>query len=163
MLVIAHIGKIPVEEYAGFIVPVIALYAYGRAWSRRHRRRLARLPGPAEGLDGRTVELVLARWAEAKHAELGRELVPLMYPPGPEDVTASELAQRIGAEHDSVVRWLQELAELGYVEYDPRESEQVSLTTEGIHLLNITEEALLSALADPAASDPADPEHAGSR
>ncbi len=155
MLVIAHIGNIPVEEYAGFVVPVIALYAYGRAWSRRHRKRLARLPAPSEGLDERTVELVLARWAEAKHGELGRELVPLMYPPGPEDVTASELAQRIGADRASVVRRLEELAELGYVEYDPDESERLSLTTEGIHLLNITEDALLSALADPAALDSA--------
>jgi hypothetical protein len=39
MLVIAHIGKIPVEEYAGFLVPVILLYAYGRAWSRRRRKK----------------------------------------------------------------------------------------------------------------------------
>lgn len=162
MLVIAHIGKIPVEEYAGFVVPVIALYAYGRAWSRRHRKRLARLPALSEGLDERTVEFVLARWAEAKHGELGRELVPLMYPPGPEDVTASELARRIGAERASVVRGLEELAELGYVEYDADESERLSLTTEGIHLLNITEDALLSAMAELAGADSGASECAGS-
>jgi len=154
MLVIAHIGKIPVEEYAGFIVPVIALYAYGRSWSRRHGRKLARLPAPAQALDEPTVEFVLVRWAEAKHGELGRELVPLMYPPGPDGVTASELAERIGADRLSVARWLQELAELGYVEYDPDEDEQVlSLTAEGIHLLNITEDALLTALADHVTSE----------
>lgn len=154
MLVIAHIGKIPVEEYAGFIVPVIALYAYGRSWSRRHRRKLARLPAPAEALDEPTVEFVLARWAEAKHGELGRELVPLLYPPGPDGVTASELAEQIGADRLSVARRLEELAELGYVEYDPGAEEQrLSLTAEGIHLLNITEDALLSALAGPAVSE----------
>ncbi len=102
MLVIAHIGKIPVEEYAGFVVPVIALYAYGRAWSRRHRMKLASLPPPSQGLDERTVQLVLARWAEDKHGELGPELVALMYPPGPDGATAAELAQRLGAERASV-------------------------------------------------------------
>ncbi len=153
MLVIAHIGKIPVEEYAGFVVPVIALYAYGRSWSRRHRRKLASLPPPSQALDEQTVQLVLARWAEDKHGELGRELVALMYPPGPDDTTAAELAQRIGADQASVARGLAELAELGYVESDPGEGEQrVSLTAEGIHLLNITEDALLAALADAATS-----------
>lgn len=151
MLVIAHIGKIPVEEYAGFVVPVIALYAYGRAWSRRHRRKLARLPPASQALDERTVQLVLARWAEDKHSELGRELVALMYPPGPDGATAEELAQRIGAERASVERGLEELAELGYLESDFGEGEQrLSLTAEGIHLLNITEDALLSAFANAA-------------
>ena len=150
MLVIAHIGKIPVEEYAGFVVPVIALYAYGRAWSRRHRRKLASLPPPSQGIDERTVQLVLARWAEDKHGELGPELVALMYPPGPDDMTASELAQRIGAERASVERGVAELAELGYLESDLGEGERLSLTAEGIHLLNITEDALLSAFAEAA-------------
>jgi hypothetical protein len=151
MLVIAHIGKIPVEEYAGFVVPVIALYAYGRAWSRRHRRKLASLPPPSQGLDERTVQLVLARWAADKHGELGPELVALMYPPGPDGSTAVELAQRTGAERASVERGVAELAELGYLESDLGESEQrLSLTAEGIHLLNITEDALLSAFADAA-------------
>lgn len=151
MLVIAHIGKIPVEEYAGFVVPVIALYAYGRAWSRRHRRKLASLPPASQALDGRTVQLVLARWAEDKHAELGPEVVALMYPPGPDGATAAELAQRIGAERASVERGLEELAELGYLESDFGEGEQrLSLTAEGIHLLNITEDSLLAAFADAA-------------
>jgi len=154
MLVIAHIGKIPVEEYAGFVVPVIALYAYGRAWSRRHRRKLAGLP-PPQALDERTVQLVLARWAEDKHGELGPELVALMYPPGPDGSTAAELAQRVGAECASVERGVAELAELGYLESDLGEGEQrLSLTAEGIHLLNITEDALLSAFADAAAPEP---------
>jgi hypothetical protein len=151
MPVIAHIGKIPIEEYAGFVVPVIALYAYGRAWSRRHRRKLASLPPASQALDEQTVQFVLARWAEDKHGELGREAVAPMYPPGPDGTTAAELAQRIGVERASVERGVAELAELGYLESDLGESEQrLSLTAEGIHLLNITEDALLSAFADAA-------------
>ena len=157
MLVIAHIGKIPVEEYAGFAVPVIALYAYGRAWSRRHRKKLASLPPASQALDERTVRFVLARWAEDKQGELGRELVALMYPPGPDGVTAAELAQRIGLDRASVERGVAELAELGYLESDLGEGEQrLSLTAEGIHLLNVTEDALLAAFAEAAS-----PERAG--
>lgn len=156
MLVIAHIGNIPVEEYAGFVVPVIALYVYGRAWSRRRRRKLASLPPQSQALDERTVDVVLARWAEDKHGELGRELVALMYPPGPDGITAAELAQRIGADRAGVEKGLAELAELGYLESDLGETQQrLSLTAEGIHLLNITEDALLSAFADAAAAKPA--------
>jgi IclR helix-turn-helix domain len=148
-LVIAHIGKIPVEEYAGFIVPVILLYAYGRAWSRRHRKKIAHLPGPTEPLDDRTVELVVSRWAAAKHGEVAREQLPLMYPPGPDGSTVAELAVRIGADRASVARRLEDLADLGYVEFDSDEREQrLWLTVEGIDLLNITEDALLAALEE---------------
>jgi DNA-binding MarR family transcriptional regulator len=153
MFVIAHIGNIPVEEYAGFIVPVIALYAYGRAWSRRRRRRVASLPSSSEALDERTTELVLARWAAADHESPGREQLALMYPPGPDGTTATELAERIGADPASVGRRLEDLADLGYVEYDGDERDGADgaderrawLTAEGIHLLNITEDALLAA------------------
>jgi DNA-binding transcriptional ArsR family regulator len=148
-LVIAHIGKIPVEEYAGFIVPVILLYAYGRAWSRRHRKKVAHLPGPTEPLDERTVELVVSRWAAAKHGEVAREQLPLMYPPGPDGITVADLAERIGADRASVTRRLEDLADLGYVEFDSDEREQrLWLTVEGIDLLNITEDALLAALEE---------------
>jgi DNA-binding transcriptional ArsR family regulator len=148
-LVIAHIGRIPVEEYAGFIVPVILLYAYGRAWSRRHRRKVAHLPGPTEPLDEKTVELVVSRWAAAKHGEVAREQLPLMYPPGPDGTTVAELAERIGADRASVTRRLEDLADLGYVEFDSDEREQrLWLTVEGIDLLNITEDALLAALEE---------------
>jgi DNA-binding MarR family transcriptional regulator len=156
MLVIAHIGKIPVEEYAGFVVPVIALYAYGRTWSRRHRKKLARLPAPSQALDEQTVQFVLERWGEDGQGELGAELVGLMYPPGPDGSTASELAQRIGADRARVESGLAELAELGYLESGPGEGERrMSLTAEGIHLLNITEDALLATLGDAAAAEEA--------
>lgn len=147
MLVFAHIGNIPVEEYAGFVVPVIALYAYGRAWSRRHRRKVARLPAASEALDEGTIEFVVTRWAAAKHSGVGPEQVPLMYPPGPDGRTATELAERIGADRTSVARRLEDLADLGYVEYDSGEGEQrLWLTVEGTNLQNVTEDALLAAL-----------------
>lgn len=151
MLVFAHIGNIPVEEYAPFVVPVIALYLYGRAWGRRRRKKVSALPPQSEALNEQTVALVLSRWADAKHGDLGREQVPVMYPPGPDGTTAAELAERIGADRASVARRIEDLAELGYVEYDPGEGEQrLWLTVEGIHLLNVTEEALLAAVGDPA-------------
>ena len=150
---IAHIGNIPVEEYAGFVVPVIVLYAYGRAWSRRRRQKVAHLPGPSEPLDERTVELVLSHWAAAKHGDVAREQISVMYPPGPDGTTPSELAERIGADPSSVTRRLEDLADLGYVEFDSDDSGQrLWLTVEGINLLNVTEDALLAALEDVAAS-----------
>jgi DNA-binding MarR family transcriptional regulator len=153
MLVIAHIGKVPVEEYLAFVVPVILLYAYGRQWNRRRRKQVARLPGPAEQLDERTVRFVLARWAEANHGEVPREQLALMYPPGPEGISPSQLAERIGADPSSVTRRLEDLADLGYVEFDSHDSGQrLWLTVEGINLLNVTEDALLAALEDVAAS-----------
>jgi IclR helix-turn-helix domain len=164
MFVIAHIGNIPVEEYAGFVVPVIALYAYGRAWSRRRRRKVASLPRASEALDERTTQFVLARWAAAEHDAPDSEQLALMYPPGPDGVTATELARRIGADSASVVRRLEDLADLGYVEYDPWPGEgeadgagepRAWLTAEGIHLLNVTEDALLAAREQAEAGEPA--------
>jgi IclR helix-turn-helix domain len=144
-LVIAHLGKVPVEEYAGFIVPVIVLYAYGRAWSRRHRKKVAHLPGPTQPLDEQAIEFVLSRWAAANHGEVAREQLPLMYPPGPDGTTASELAERIADDPSSVARRLEDLADLGYVEYESSDGEQrLWLTVEGIDLVNITEDALLA-------------------
>jgi hypothetical protein len=53
-----------------------------------------------------------------------------------------------------VARRLDDLAELGYVEYDSDDAERRPwLTVEGIDLLNVTEDALLAAFADaPGAS-----------
>jgi predicted transcriptional regulator len=155
-LVLAHIGNIPVEEYGGFVVPVLLLYAYGRHWSRRHRKKVARLPGPDKPLDEQTVEFVLSRWAAANHGEVAREQLQLMYPPGPDGVTAAELAERVGADRASVTRRLEDLAVLGYVEFDSDEGGQrLWLTVEGIALLNVTEDALLAALEVGASSEAA--------
>ncbi len=146
---IAHIGNIPVEEYAGFWVPVVLLCVYGWNWNKRRRRAVARLPGPAEPLPEAIVAFVLAQWADAGHGDVAAEQLPLLHPPGPDGVSAPELATRVGADLASVTSRLEELAELGYVEFDYEHPEQpIALTVEGIDLLNITEEALLTAHRD---------------
>jgi hypothetical protein len=151
MLVIAHIGNIPVEEYAGFWVPILLLCGYGWNWNKRRRRAVARLPGPAAPLPEATVAFVLAQWADGGHRDAGAELLPLLYPPGPEGVSAAELAQRVSADLASVTSRLEDLADLGYVEYDAAQPAQpIGVTAEGIDLLNITEDALLIAHDDPA-------------
>jgi len=153
----AHIGNIPVEEYAGFVVPVILLYVYARQRNRRDRKALARLPGVA-ALDERSVRRVLARWAKGGHEDVGREHVALMYPPGPDGVTCGELAERIDADKASVRTRLEDLAEFGYLEIDADADEAGEglrgwLTVEGISLLNLTEEALLDAASDASPSN----------
>jgi hypothetical protein len=148
---IAHIGNVPVEEYAPFVAPVVLLIVYARRRDRRDRKALARLPG-VQALDERTTERVLVRWADGGHTHVTRELLPLMYPPGPDGVGAHELAERIDADPTSVSDRLEELADLGYLELDggPDVDEPCGwLTLEGINLLNLTEEALLSASNAP--------------
>ena len=147
--VIAHIGNIPVEEWLPFLVPLLLLYLYGRGQSRRRRSAVARLPGPAAPLDEQTVARVLARWAAAGHQEIGREQLPVLYPPGPDGSTASEIAARTGIDASSASRRLDDLAEFGYLEtedqLDDGES-RVWLTVEGFDLAKITEEVLLESL-----------------
>jgi hypothetical protein len=145
--VVAHIGNVPIEEWLPFLVPVLLLYLYGRARSRRRRMALARLPKPTEPLRRETVGLVLARWAAANHSEVAAEQLPLLYPPGPDGVTAVELARRIGSDTGGVTRRLDDLADLGYVEIDEGNETRDArawLTVEGFDLVRITEEALLA-------------------
>ena len=52
---------------------------------------------PDEPLDGGSARLVLAQWSAASHSGLGPEHVALFRPPGPEGLTAFELARRLGA------------------------------------------------------------------
>jgi hypothetical protein len=151
--VIAHIGNIPVEEWLPFLAPVVALYLYGRHRGRRRRESVARLPG-IEALDQATIERVFAGWSASGHIELSRDFVPLLYPPGPEGATATELAQRGRADREVVRARLEDLAELGYLELDVREGENEPrgwLTVSGYDLLDLTEAALL---ADPPAREP---------
>ena len=115
---IAHIGNVPVEEWLPFLVPIIALYVYGRHKARRRREAVARLGDASKTLDADTVRRVLARWSSADHGELSPEHVSLLYPPGPDGVTAAELATRIDRDPATVARLLEELEELGYVESD---------------------------------------------
>jgi DNA-binding transcriptional ArsR family regulator len=145
--VIAHIGNIPVEEWAPFLVPVLGLYIYGRHKSRRRREAVKRLPDPSEPLDEATVKLVVDRWARAKRGDLSPAYLPLLYPPGPDGMSARELAERIHADRATVESLLEELEDLGYLELDGREESggpRVSLTFEGYDLLYETEGALLS-------------------
>jgi hypothetical protein len=147
-LQLAHIGNIPVEEWLPFLFPVLALYLYGRHKLRRRREAVARLPDVGEGLDEATVRRVLERWSATEHNEVTPEHVPLLYPPGPDGMTAADLAARIHSDTAAVVRLLEDLADLGYVELDGPESldePRALLTAEGYDLLNITEEVLLAA------------------
>ena len=148
MLTLAHIGKIPVEEYAGFYVPIIVLVVYGLRRRRRDRRALARLPA-LDALDEQSVERVLSRWADGGHELATRELLPLMYPPGPDGATYAELAERTHLDAASVRERVVDLADLGYLDVDDDAATEGSkgwLTPEGIDLLNLTEEALLEAV-----------------
>lgn len=149
MWVLAHIGKIPVEEWLPFLVPVIALYLYGRHHNRRHERALERLPPIEQGLDDHTTRLVLDEWRKAKHEHLTAEHVPLFYPPGPDGASPSELAARTRQNRERVTQQLEDLQELDYLNLDatPNDDEQpcASLTIEGYGVLSTTEQALLAA------------------
>ena len=149
MYVIAHIGNIPVEEWVPFLVPVLALYFWGRRSNRRRAQAVNRLPRASEGLDTDTTARVLAHWEQAKHTKLSAEYVPLLYPPGPQGMTAGELAERIAADPATVELQLEALEDLGYLEL--RSSAETPprawLTITGYELLEETEAALLSASA----------------
>jgi DNA-binding transcriptional ArsR family regulator len=141
----AHIGNIPVEEWLPFLFPVLALYVYGRHWSRRRREAVRRLPGPRR-IDDTTAERVTEHWRGAGHREVSREHIPLLYPPGPDGASAAELAERTGERLAAVERRLAELQELGYVDVEERKPHPGSrawLTDEGFELVNLTEDALL--------------------
>jgi hypothetical protein len=145
--IVAHIGNVPVEEWVPFVVPVAALYVYGRHKARRRRESVSRLPG-IEALDQATIDRVCACWADSDHTEVTRDFVPLLYPPGPEGATAAELAKRIRADEEVVRTRLEDLADLGYVELDARQHEsepRAWLTVAGMDLLDATETALLAA------------------
>lgn len=147
MHVLAHIGNIPVEEWAPFLVPVLVLYLYGRHKNRRRREAVQRLPDASEPLDKSTIELVVARWANAKHKDLSPAYLPLLYPPGPDGMNAGELAERIHADPVTVEHLLEELEDLGYLDLEERDGfdgPRAWLTFEGYDLLNETEAALLS-------------------
>jgi hypothetical protein len=155
LVVIAHIGNIPVEEWLPFLVPLLVLYVYGRRHGKRRRDAVRRLPRPTEPLDERTVDL--ARWKAAGHDGVSREQLPILYPPGPDGVTVAQLARRIESDVASVRRRLEDLADLGYVDLessaDVREPE-AWLTPAGIDLTRVTEDVLLASLGGAADGSP---------
>ena len=150
MNLIAHIGNVPVEEWLPFLFPVLALYLYGRHWSRRRRQAVSRLPAAGEALDDDTIGLVISQWAKADHSELSREHLPLFYPPGPDGATAVELAARVRSDPGGVERLLEDLQELGYLDLEERTpggGRRAWLTPDGYDLLNVTEDTLLASLS----------------
>jgi hypothetical protein len=155
--VLAHIGNIPVEEWLPFVVPLVALYLYGRRMQRRRRAAVAKLPGPGSPLDEATVARVLDAWSE-KHTDVSREYLPLLYPPGPDGLTARELAQKVHAAADMVARQLQELEDRDYVELEdseaPAAERRAWLTFRGYELVEATERALLDARRGETAGAP---------
>ena len=143
---VAHIGKVPVEEWLPFLVPVLLLYLYGRRESRKRRRALRRLPDVNVSPQDPVVERVLSRWSDAGQRELSREHVPLFFPPGLEGASIAETAERLKADPKAVERLLLDLAELGYVELDDSggEERRVWLTADGYQLLHAAEDTLLA-------------------
>jgi DNA-binding transcriptional ArsR family regulator len=153
MHIVAHIGNIPVEEWLPFLVPVLALYLYARHKNRRRREAVQRLPDAGEPLDEGTVKLVVERWSNANHKDLSPAYLPLLYPPGPDGMSASELATRIDADPATVEQLLEELVDLGYLDLRDRDGvggRRAWLTFEGYELLYETEAALLSQSASRA-------------
>lgn len=148
MLVIAHIGNIPVEEWLPFLVPVIWLCLYIRRKERRRRDAVGLLPAAGEPLDENTVRHVEQEWAKTKHHEVSRAHLQLFYPPGPDGFSAAELADRIHFDRTTVERLLEELEDFDYLTMDEQgdlENRLVSLTFRGLELVEATEVALLSA------------------
>jgi DNA-binding MarR family transcriptional regulator len=144
--VIAHVGNVPVEEWLPFLVPVVALYVYGRHRERRRRALERSLPRAGEPLEEGTARLVLAHWSAADHSDLGPEHVALFCPPGPEGLTASELARRLGQDPAKVQRLLEQLEELDYLELEQRDvgERRAWLTLRGYDLLVLAETSLAS-------------------
>ena len=148
MAVIAHIGNVPVEEWLPFVVPVLALYFYGRRKERRRREQVRRLLDAGERLDDGTISAVLDQWSASDHKAVSIEQLPLLYPPGPDGATPAELAGRVHRDRDAVERLLEDLAELGYIdlaEEKGSDEPRAWLTAEGADLVNLTEDTLLSA------------------
>jgi hypothetical protein len=145
MTVLAHIGGIPVQESLPFVIPVVALFLYGRHRTKGRRREVSRLPKAADLLDEHTTARVLAAWADGRHQEVAARHVALMYPPGPDGATAGELSERTGIGRAAVEQRLTELHELGYLDIDdaPDGEQRVALTIEGYDLLDVTEGVLL--------------------
>jgi MarR family len=142
---LAHIGNVPVEEWLPFLVPVLALYLYGRHRDRRRRAALRELAPADEPLSETSARQVLAGWTSAGHEGLQPEDVALFWPPGPEGLAAAELGARGGTDTAAVEARLTRLEELGYVELEHKaapEDRRVWLTLAGYDLLVIAEGTL---------------------
>lgn len=144
MILLAHIGNIPVEEWLPFVAPIVALYLYGRRRDRRRRAAVDLLPDAGE-LGEDAIREVQAEWKREGQVGVRREHLPLLYPPGPDGATAAEIATRVHAEEAVVERLVEELEDLDYLELDEPQDEQrrAWLTFRGFALVEMTERALL--------------------
>jgi hypothetical protein len=156
MLVSAHIGGVPVEEWLPFVAPVVALYLYGRHRERRRRAAMGQLADQPDALSPETVRGVQSGWLAAGHDQLAGEHLPILYPPGPDGMTAADLAERTGREAADVAALLEGLERLGYLQLQDggeHEGARAWLTSDGYDAMLVTENALLRSAA--AAAEPA--------
>jgi hypothetical protein len=160
---LAHIGNIPVEEWLPFVVPLVALYVYGRHRERRRRAAVAVLPEGSGSLDEATVSRIVAGWRAAKYQHVSREHLPLLYPPGPDDMSILELADRTDTAPDTVETLLRQLEDGEYLvlEGGSGSDARASLTLQGFGLVDATEDSLLTALREPATPFAGATEHPG--
>jgi hypothetical protein len=148
-VVLAHIGNIPVEEWLPFVAPVVVLYLVGRRMTRNREREVAEAIDPKERFDESVVEQILERWRRRHPGELSSRHVPVFWPPGPEGVTAPELAERLECDQESMEAVIEELEELGYLERDGGDG-TLWLTIEGYVLLDDAQSVLIERARDRA-------------
>jgi hypothetical protein len=150
---LAHIGNIPVEEWLPFVVPLVGLYFYGRRREHRRRDEVAELPETSEGLDPSIVERIVTGWKDARYDAVTPEHLPLLYPPGPDGLSVTELVDQTSSDEETVRGLLEQLERADYLDLFPEPESgglQASLTLRGFGLVDQTEESLLAALRDGA-------------
>jgi hypothetical protein len=146
---LAHIAGIPVQEWSPFIVPLVALYFFGRHRERRRRGEVAQIPERSEALDPAVVEQIVAGWKEARYEEVTPAHLPLLYPPGPDGLSVAELVRRTTCDEPTVQALLEQLERAEYLDLFPAAEPgemQASLTLRGYGLVDQTEDSLLAAL-----------------
>jgi hypothetical protein len=144
---LAHIGNVPVEEWLPFVVPIVALYVYGRRRERRRRAEVGRIPASSGQLDDAVVARIAEEWRKRDYAGVTAEHLGLLYPPGPDGRTVKELATTTHADPAYVLSLLEQLEGGDYLllEGEPPDL-RTSLTVKGYGLVDATEDSLLSAL-----------------
>jgi hypothetical protein len=146
---LAHIGNIPVEESLPFLIPIVGLFIYIRRKEGRRRRGVAALPPASALLDPAIVQRVMDAWAGGGYDGVSAAHLPLLYPPGPDGLSAAELAELTGSARESVAALLDELEAHEYLDLDAGDgSERALLTLKGFGLVHATEDALVSAAGE---------------
>ncbi len=146
---LAHIAGIPVQEWSPFIVPVVALFFYGRHREHRRREEVAEIPKRSENLDPQVIEEIVAGWRNARYEAVTTAHLPLLYPPGPDGLSVAELADRTACDEATIRQLLEQLERAEYLDLFPEAESggmQASLTLRGFGLVDQTEDSLLGAL-----------------